>query len=204
MSGAIVSLCVRPHHFLPTKCSRVTEQLKPAFGGSQQTTLRMFGRKHVLPCAPRSPSSAFTLSRPEIRVGARRAGQVPLFEHVRSHGAVVEHVMERDGCWRIRSNTIYRRTAKGRNGRRRLRSHEGLRSDCALSVVDVATDTDIVWIGAGPVLGKTAASLGQAFSRCFHWSVLRDAAVSHFGTAGFIGHQPVPPERPRDLAENRN
>lgn len=117
---------------------------------------------------------------PKYAVWARHAGQVPLLEHVRLIEKFVEHVM--DAGWMLEQPELAPfRVAppKVRNGRsENWLPTKGFAQLARYPIVDVAADTGFVVVGIGSAARRAAASLEQAFSRCFPGSSLRGAAVS--------------------------
>lgn len=118
---------------------------------------------------------------PKYALWARQAGHVPLLEHVRLIEQFVEHVM--DAGWMLEQPKVTPfRVAppKVRNGRSEsLLPTKGFSQLARHPIVDVAVDTEFVVVGMGSRARQAAASLEQAFSRCFPGSALKDAAVSY-------------------------
>lgn len=117
---------------------------------------------------------------PKYSVWARSAGQVPLLEHVRLVEQFVEHVM--DAGWMLERPEITQiriSTPMIRNGRGQcLLPTRGFGQVARFPVADVPSGTDFIVVGANAHARRAAASLQQAFSRCFPGSVLKDTLVS--------------------------
>jgi len=117
---------------------------------------------------------------PKYALWARRAGQVPLLEHVRLIEQFAEHVM--DAGWMLEQHdlTPFRvPPPKVRNGRSEyLLPTKGFGQLARYPILDIAGDTEFVVVGKGPSARRAAASLEQGFSRCFSSGSLRSATVS--------------------------
>ena len=143
---------------------------------------------------------------PKYALWARRAGQVPLREHVSLIEQFVEHVM--DAGWMLEHPELkpFRVVPpKVRNGRSETSlPMKGFGQLARYPILDVAAGTDIVVIGPGSVARRAAASLEQAYSRSFPGSSLRNAAISTSEKMASSATNLFLLDDHEDLAENLN